>query len=212
MNAEAKTLDREVKFVALAKNLTDLAYLENRRKQTGRGGLLNFVRYFWHVLEPDTEFIEGWPVEAICYHLEAVTFGEINRLLMVVPPGFSKSLMTNVFWPAWIWSAMDSPGTRLLAFSYAASLTERDNERFRRLILSQEFQELWGDKFKLAKVGETKVTNDKTGWKLASSVGGVAGDFVGARKRYPPSWRRDERGFRLAHQFFTGHKNYEAGL
>ena len=43
---------------------------------------------------------------------------------------------------------------------YAASLTERDNARFRSLILSPEFQELWGDKFKLEKIGETKVSND----------------------------------------------------
>jgi hypothetical protein len=32
-------------------------------------------------------------VEAVCLHLEAVTFGEINRLLINVPPGFMKSLL-----------------------------------------------------------------------------------------------------------------------
>jgi hypothetical protein len=38
--------------------------------------------------------IEGWVVEAICLHLEAITFGDIpsNRLLINVPPGFMKSL------------------------------------------------------------------------------------------------------------------------
>ena len=37
-----------------------------RRQQTGRGGLLNFVRYFWHSLEPKTRpLVEGWPLEAI---------------------------------------------------------------------------------------------------------------------------------------------------
>jgi transposase len=29
-----------------------------------------------------------WPVEAIAFHLEAITFGDINRLLINVPPGF----------------------------------------------------------------------------------------------------------------------------
>ena len=62
---------------------------------------------------------------------------------------------------------------RFVAFSYAASLTLRDNGRFRDLILSRRFQELWGDTFKPRKIGEEKITNDKTGWKLASSVGGV---------------------------------------
>ena len=34
--------------------------------------------------------VEGWPLEAITLHLEALTFGDIpsNRLLINVPPGF----------------------------------------------------------------------------------------------------------------------------
>jgi hypothetical protein len=60
-------------------------FAKRRRKQTGRGGLLNFVRYFCHTLEPKTRPIaEGWVLEAICMHLEAITFGDIesNRLLI----------------------------------------------------------------------------------------------------------------------------------
>jgi len=46
------------------------------RTEVWRGGLLSFVRYFWHILEPGTPFTEGWILEAIVEHLEAVTFGE----------------------------------------------------------------------------------------------------------------------------------------
>lgn len=62
---------------------------------------------------------------------------------------------------------------RYVCFSYAASLTERDNGKFRDLLLSKEYQYLWGHVFKVRTVGVTKIENDKTGWKLASSVGGV---------------------------------------
>jgi hypothetical protein len=31
--------------------------------------------------------------------IEAVTFGDIKRLLINVPPGFMKSLLTDVFCP-----------------------------------------------------------------------------------------------------------------
>ena len=144
-----------------------------RDSQARRGGLLAFVRYFWPVLEPQTPFVVGWPLEAICQHLEAVTFGEITRLLMNVPPGFMKSLLTDVFWPAWEAGPMNMPHLRYVTFSYSARLTERDNRRFRDLILSPEYQLLWGERFKLLKQGETLVSNDKTGWKLATSVGGV---------------------------------------
>lgn len=132
-----------------------------------------FVRYFWPVLEPQTVLVEGWTLEAICLHLEAVTFGEINRLLMNVPPGFMKSLLTDVFWPAWEWGPMNMPHLRYVAFSYSASLTERDNRRFLALLTCPEYQLLWGDRLNLLKKGETLVSNDKTGWKLATSVGGV---------------------------------------
>ena len=153
--------------------IDEYAILVNRELQAKRGGLIEFVRYFWDVLEPNTKFIDGWPLEAICEHLEAVAYGEINRLLIVVPPGFCKSLLTDVFFFAWLWGPMNMPHMRAVAFSYAASLTERDNARFRALILSDKYREMWGDSFSPEKVGETKVSNDKTGWKLASSVGGV---------------------------------------
>ena len=84
-----------------------------------------------------------------------------------------NSLLTSVFWPLWEWSAMGMPHTRYVCFSYSASLTERDNTRFRDIAMSPEFKHLWGDVFDLVKVGETQVSNTKTGWKLASSVGGV---------------------------------------
>jgi hypothetical protein len=105
-------------------------YAKLREEQAGRGSLLNFVRYYWHTLEPKTrKLIEGWPLEAICLHLEAITFGDINRLLINVPPGFMKSLMLNVFWPAWEWGPMNMPYLRHLAFSYAQDLTTRDNNK-----------------------------------------------------------------------------------
>jgi len=144
-----------------------------RKRQQGRGGLLEFVRYFWDVLEPQTPFVEGWALEAVCEHLEAVTFGEITRLLINVPPGFMKSLLTDVFWPAWEAGPMNMPHFRYVAFSYAAALTERDNGKYRDLILSEKYRELWSASFRTRKVGETKITNDKTGSKLATSVGGV---------------------------------------
>ena len=138
-----------------------------------RGGLLEFVRYFWPVLEPGTKMAEGWPLEAICEHLEAVTFGEITKLLINVPPGFMKSLLTDVFWPAWEWGPMELAHIRYVTFSYSSTLTERDNTRFKDLLESPEYRAMYGDQVTLRKTGEKKVSNWKHGWKLASSVGGV---------------------------------------
>lgn len=137
-----------------------------------QGGLLAFVRYFWGVLEPGTKFRNGWAIEAMCEHLEAVTFGEITKLLINVPPGFMKSLLTDVFWPAWEWGPMGLDHIRYVAFSYSSSLTERDNGKFAVLLNSPEFKAMY-DHVELVQDGAKKVSNTKHGFKLATSVGGV---------------------------------------
>ena len=135
---------------------------------------MNFIRYMWPVLEPSREFVDGWALQAMAEHLEAVERGEITRLLVAVPPGFMKSLMINVFMPCWLWGPQNRPYFRTMSFSYAAHLTERDNEKCRTLMNSKPYRELWGDRFKLSSDSKIKISNDHQGWLLASSVGGVS--------------------------------------
>ena len=86
----------------------------------------------------------------------------------------SKSLITDVFWPAWLWGPKNLPDKRFLAFSYSADLTLRDNLRFASIIKSQKYQLYWGNRFEVVKDSESKIINSKTGWKLASSTGGMS--------------------------------------
>lgn len=148
-------------------------YDENGIRQ---GGLIAFVRYFWPILEPKTHFVDGWPLWAMCEHLEAVTAGKVNRLLINIPPGCMKSLLVNVFWPAWEWGPQGKAHLRYVTFSYSASLTERDNGKFRDLVIAEPYRRLYGRGergVRLRNKTTLKVHNTRTGWKLASSVGGV---------------------------------------
>jgi predicted phage terminase large subunit-like protein len=52
--------------------------------------LRNYTRLMWPIIEPGRELIGGWAMDAIDEHLEAVTYGQIRRLLINVPPGFRK--------------------------------------------------------------------------------------------------------------------------
>lgn len=135
--------------------------------------LYAFVRRMWHILEPANPMVPGWAMEAICEHLQAITEGHIHKLAINVPPGFSKSLITNVFWPAWEWGPKRLPHLRYVSFSYTSILTERDNRRFRDVILNHDYGRLFGGTFSILKAGEQLVSNDRTGWKLATSIGGV---------------------------------------
>lgn len=179
------------KRTALAHAIHELGLRRERERQSGPGGLMHFIRYFWREVEPNRPFVEGWALEAMCQHLEAVDAGTIRKLLITVPPGSMKSLLCSVFFPAWQWGPRDKAWMRYLNFSYAAHLTERDNERMLQIIKSPRFQELWGPReetaicdrtgrritlhkgFVLTADGKTKPANSKTGWKFATSVGGV---------------------------------------
>jgi len=133
--------------------------------------LYEFIKLMWEYLEPGREFREARHIRAMCEHLEAVSAGQIRKLLINIPPGFAKSIVVNVFWPAWEW--IKNPHLRYLTFSYASSLTERDNGRFRSVIMCDLYRALWGDGFDLTKDNQIKVENNRTGWKIASSVGGT---------------------------------------
>lgn len=51
---------------------------------------MTFVGYLWDGNDPDRRYIQaGWAMTAIAEHLEAAYHGEIRRLLITVPPGFS---------------------------------------------------------------------------------------------------------------------------
>lgn len=137
--------------------------------------LMDFVRVMWRYVEPGREFVEGWVADAIAEHLEAVTAGQIDRLIINVPPGSMKSMLTGVFWPAWEWGPKSLPSMRYLCASYSQKLTIRDNVRFQQVVGSPIYRRLWGNKFResATDANKEKFANSRTGWKLATSVGGV---------------------------------------
>ena len=63
---------------------------EDRRK--AETSLYEFVKQSWPVVEPGVEFVDSWHIRVICEHLEAVSKGDIRRLLINIPPRHSKSL------------------------------------------------------------------------------------------------------------------------
>jgi len=141
-------------------------------REEHEGSLLSFVRRFWHIVEPARRMVDGWVLDAICQHLEAVTYGHIQKLLINVPPGSMKSLLVSVFWPAWEY-AIGLSHHRFLMFSYSGHLTARDNRRFLDIVSSGLYQSMFGDRVHLVKTGEQLITTAEKGWKFATSLDGV---------------------------------------
>lgn len=154
-----------------------------------RSSLSTFVREAWPILEPAEEFVHGWHIDVVCEHLQAVTDGDLRRLIINVPPRTMKSITTAVCWPAWEW--IGAPHVRWLFVTYAQNLTLRDSLKCRRLIQSKGGRE---DGTLFQRIGyqgmlrllhdepwtltgdqnaKEKYETDHTGMRLATSVDGV---------------------------------------
>lgn len=144
-------------------------------KQACKRRLIDYIQEAWPIIEPRREFKNGWVIGAVSEHLEAVTDGTIGDLLINIPPGCMKSLNSSVFWPTWEWGPRNMPSMRHINFSYSPSLTIRDNRKARNILKSRWYQDRWGDQFNLVSDQNAKIKfeNDKTGWMLATSIGGV---------------------------------------
>jgi predicted phage terminase large subunit-like protein len=142
-----------------------------------------FLKSAWKYIDP-APWIDGWAVDAICQHLQAVVDGQIKKIIINCPPRIGKSNCVSVAFPAWTWAQpLDTPtsgaGVPFLYASYADKLSLRDSVKCRRLIESSWFQLRWGARFQLVSDQNTKsrFTNDKGGERLITSIGaGVTGE------------------------------------
>lgn len=135
--------------------------------------LIEFIKHGWYIVEPKTPFIDGWHLHAICEHLEAVSAGQIQNLLVNVPPMHMKSLAVSVFFPAWEWT--QNPHLRYLCTSYAESLSKRDSVKCRNIIQSLWYQARWGSIVQISSDQNEKMRfeNTEKGYRSATSTMGI---------------------------------------
>ncbi len=146
-----------------------LVAAENMRREMRR-----FVKGAWPIVEPGAPFVNGKHIDAICDHLTFVSLGDIDDLIINVPPRHSKSTICAVMWPAWEWTWQ--PHIQWLFATYALDLTLRDSVKCRRLIQSPWYQERWGHVYHLSGDLNQKKRFDNTsnGYRLATAVKGTA--------------------------------------
>lgn len=154
-----------------------------------RRKLKRFVVAAWPIIEPGRVFQDNWHIDAICEHLEAVTWGQITNLIINIPPRFMKSSLVSVLWPAWEWAqkpevgddgqlvirpGMPGPHLQYLTGSYDAELAMRDAVNSRRLIQSPWYQRRFGDNYTLTgdQNAKGRYQNNKNGHRIVVSAGG----------------------------------------
>ncbi len=149
--------------------------------ELARRSLSHFIRQAWHIVEPAQPYSHGWHIDAVAQHLEAVTNGDITRLLINIPPGTMKSLIVGVFWPAWEWGPKRMQSMRYVAASHSQDFSIRDTLKMRRLVSSDWFQQRWPTPLTRDQNEKQKFENQSTGFRQAmamKSLTGTRGDRV----------------------------------
>jgi predicted phage terminase large subunit-like protein len=136
-----------------------------------RKSLYEFVCQAWPLIEA-APFHDTWHIGALCEHLQAVTQGQIAKLVINIPPGTGKSLLACVFWPCWEWA--HDPTVRWLFASYDSRLSIRDSVKCRALLSTRWYRARCIRPFHLTEDQNQKsyYETNQGGYRLATSVAG----------------------------------------
>ena len=134
-----------------------------------RNDLESFLRRCLVTLNPGMPFLPNWHIKAIAYQLERVRRGEVNRLIINMPPRHLKSLTVSVAFPAFLLGL--EPWHRIFAISYGSELSLKHARDFRAivdgaLVLPRLPQ------MRIARDTEDGVYTSLKGFRQATSIGG----------------------------------------
>ena len=146
-----------------------------------RNDFFAFLQRCFLTLNPGATFRGNWHVEALAYHLELVRRGEIQRLMINLPPRHLKSLTVSVALPAFLLG--HDPTLRVIVASYGSELAVKFANDFRTILNSPWYKTTFpGTRISRMKNTECEVVTTRGGFRLATSVDGTltgrGGDII----------------------------------
>jgi predicted phage terminase large subunit-like protein len=154
-----------------------------------------FIPEAWKTLMPAVPFVPGYHIDAMADHLQAVTEGQIKKLIISIAPRHAKSLTVCTFWPSWAWTRKRKAKANLRELTqgnhvrwvfgaFKEALATRDSHASRQLMDSLWYQQRWGCtcqakphhescqgfRFTTDQNTKTLYENDRGGRRLTASV------------------------------------------
>jgi hypothetical protein len=161
----------------------------------------SFLRRCLMTLNPGSPYLPNWHISAIAYQLERIRRGEINRLIINMPPRHLKSLTVSVAFPAFLLGL--EPKHRIFCISYGGELSSKHASDFRSIVESAWFRRAFKD-MRIARSLEDEVSTTAKGFRRATSVygtlTGLGGDmFIIDDPQKPLDAQSDSQRERLNH-------------
>lgn len=135
-----------------------------------------FFQTFWPVLHQGSELQENWHIKELCDELqrvgEQVIAGEEYdyNLTINISPGETKSTISTIMFPAWLWCRDAS--LRVLTASYSQSLAIEHSTASRDIIESELYQACFPDvEIRRDMAAKTTYGNTAGGRRIVASTG-----------------------------------------
>ena len=159
-------------------NLTDVE--RKALALAGETSPLAFCALWYNVSQVDS-FRPNWPHHYYNWAAERFLAGDVQNVVINIPPGGSKTEFWSIHLPAYCMTKY--PRVRILNTSYSRDLVNENSERTRALIKSAEFQEFYPFQIGKDKVDDWTLEKDgKRMHQLFSRASG--GQITGVRGGY----------------------------
>jgi len=168
-SSEIIELDRDIEW-----SFNELRMLKYMLEHDG----MQFMRYFFKLRE-GTVMLRNWHHYVIEYVLQAVLDGKINRLIVNIAPGYTKTEQVVL---NFICRGLAlNPRSKYIHTSYSGDLAQENSSKIKETIQSLEFQELWPMATRADTKGKKRWFTELGGGMMATSSGGQITGFRAGR-------------------------------
>jgi predicted phage terminase large subunit-like protein len=113
----------------------------------------------------------NWHLDVMAHYLQLVANGDINRLIINLPPRYLKSLFASVALPAFLLGR--DPRTRIICASHSAELAFKHSRDCRAVMETGWYKQLFHQtRLDRSKIAQEEITTTQGGFRLATSIAG----------------------------------------
>lgn len=132
-----------------------------------------FTEEVFMQVSPGAEYLPSWHIGCICAHLDAVERGQIDSLIINMPPRMMKSISVSVAWPAWLLG--HNPTSQIIVGSYGGAIGAKLSRDTMTVMKSPIYQMAFPET-RLKKETEDWFTTTANGHRYVATTGsGVTG-------------------------------------
>ena len=132
-----------------------------------------FAEKAFRCLHPGASYRHNWHIDHLAWALERVARGDLQRLIINMPPRMGKSIIASVAFPAWCLG--HDPTKKIMCLSYDRSLARKFSSDTRQL-MEQDWYRGCFPKAALTVKRAQQLQTAQGGYRFAS---GRSGDVLG---------------------------------